>query len=328
MVCALTALVYIGLWPLFAQEGVVSVDQLTSLEGLRSNQLLGLGILSGLDGQGDGARSVPIKNALTSLLGHFSISVDPDEVQAKNSALVVVSADIPPYAREGDRIDVTVSSLFQAKNVRSGLLLQTPLQAADGTVYAVAQGKVETSEESATVGDVPGGAIMEASLDPPDERERSFSLRLKRPDYRTAYRIVEAIREAFPGLELRVRGAKLIECSFQEGDFLEILTSVGALKIDPPIRDVVLVNEERGIILMGGAVRIAPVSINWRGAKIETGPGFRDEGQRNSLSLQDYTRVEDFYAVLQDAGISSDDIIEIMKVIDRAGALMGRLEFM
>jgi flagellar P-ring protein FlgI len=308
-----------------------SIGAICELKGVRGNQLLGIGILTGLDGKGDGSRSLPIKQSLSTLLNHFGIDIDPEHTGSKNSALVVVTADLPPFASPGERIDVSVSSLFEAKNVQGGVLLQTPLKSAGGISFAAAQGKVELSGkrgESSTVGAIPGGALVEREVKTSPEGQQSFSLVLDRPDYRSAAAISTAIEEANPSLEVKAVDGATVTVNYGEADIVSTVSTILDLKVSVPAPALVVIDEKSGIVVMGGDVRIAPVTVTWRGATIEVGPaGWQGDGL-SGFSLDQSITVASFFQVLQDAGVRADDIISIMKVIDRAGALFGSLELM
>jgi flagellar P-ring protein precursor FlgI len=312
-----------------AAAGGTRIGDITELRGIRTNQLVGVGILTGLDGKGDGSRSVPIRSSLAVMLGHFGIEVDAQDAAGKNSALVLVTADVPPFASPGDRIDITISALFDAKNVKGGVLLQTPLKSAGGDVYAVAQGKVERSGESSTVGEIIGGAVMENRVHSDVEGEGGFTLLLERPNYRVAYLIREAIANAYPDLSVSAGDASSVSVTLgEDGDLVRLIGEIQQLRIDLPRPSKVVIDEASGIVVMGGNVQIAPVTVTYRGATIEVGPPGWNSGNSNGFSIEETVSVQKFFEVLQSSGIGTDDIIDILKVIDRAGALYGSLEMM
>ncbi len=314
--------------PLFSQSTEVRIGDVTDLRGIRTNQLVGVGILAGLDGKGDGTRSLPIRKSLSSLLGHFGIEVEQTDAGGKNSALVLVTAEVPPFAHPGDRLDVTVSSIFDAKNVKGGVLLQTPLKSAGGDVYAVAQGKVGRAGESSTVGDIPSGAVMEAPVSTDLEGEGGFTLVLKYPDYRSAALIAETVQNAFPEISVTARDAATVSISLPQNNTVQIIGEIEELMVQLPRPSRVVIDETAGIVVMGGEVKIAPVTVTYRGATIDIGPASWRGENTNGFTLENTVSVSKFFEVLQSAGIGTDDVIDILKVIDRAGALFGSLELM
>ena len=314
--------------PAVTQEAGVRIGDVTELRGIRTNQLVGVGILAGLDGKGDGSRSLPVRKSLSSLLGHFGIEVDQADAGGKNSALVLVTAEVHPFAHPGDRLDVTVSSIFDAKNVKGGVLLQTPLKSAGGDVYAVAQGKVARAGESSTVGEIPSGAVMEASVGSDLEDEGGFTLVLKNPDYSSAAIIAEAVLSAYPEISVTARDAASISITLPQNNTVQLIADIEALMVQLPVPARVVIDEAAGIVVMGGEVKIAPVTVTYRGASIDIGPASWRGEKTNGFTLENTVSVSKFFEVLQSAGIGTDDVIDILKVIDRAGALFGSLELM
>ncbi|HEY8498182.1 MAG TPA: flagellar basal body P-ring protein FlgI, partial [Limnochordales bacterium] len=180
---------------------VVRIADLARLEGLRPNQLVGLGLVVGLEGTGD-SRGASVQ-MVANMLRNFGLTVEPDQLRARNVAAVMVTALLPSLARPGDRVDVTVSSMGDARSLAGGVLLQTPLQGADGQVYAVAQGPLVVGGSTArtvlaprvhpTVATVPGGAIVERAVPAEVAQQGTVRLVLYQPDFTTAARMVEAI---------------------------------------------------------------------------------------------------------------------------------------
>ena len=145
----------------------VRIKEIAALKGVRENQLLGIGLVTGLAGKGDSSGSVLLKKALANLIGNFGFEIDPGDIKSKNSAVVMVSTEVPPFARPGERVDLSISSIGDAKSLAGGILLQTSMKAADGQVYAVAQGKVFVGgalDGVKTVGTITGGAIVEKEI--------------------------------------------------------------------------------------------------------------------------------------------------------------------
>lgn len=308
-----------------------TIGAICDIKGIRGNQLVGIGLLAGLDGKGDGARSLPVKQSLSALLNHFGIQIDAEDTGGKNSALVVVTAELPPFASPGDRIDVVVSSLFEAKNVQGGVLLQTPLKSAGGETYAVAQGKVDLTgggTDALTVGDIPGGALVERGVQTVPEGSSSFTLVLKNPDYRSAAAIAEAIEKSDTEVTVRAADGSSVVVDYGGGDLVAAVSSILDVPVTLKAPARVVIDERSGIVVMGGDVRIAPVTVTWRGATIEVGPASWKGSGPSGFSLEETLTVASFFKVLQEAGVRADDIIDIMKVIDKAGALYGALEMM
>src|SRR5690554_2579995 len=194
--------------PLRYDTPIVQIKDVAQVQGVRDNQIYGLGLVVGLQGTGDGSGSRANVQMIANMLENFGISVSPDDLRMRNIAAVMVTADLPTSLRVGDRIDVTVSSIGDARSLQGGFLLQTPLQAANGQIYAVAQDPVSIGGAAGrgsgaqsihtTVGTVPSGAIVERELQARDlAAEGWVSLVLMEPDFTTAQRLVEVVNAAF-----------------------------------------------------------------------------------------------------------------------------------
>ena len=315
----------------------VRIKDVAYLQGIRENQLVGFGLVTGLDGNGDSANSSLLKSTLSSLLSSFSVSVPSDELRSRNTAVVMVTADIPAFVRPGDRITVHVSSVGDARSLRGGVLLQTPLRASNGSTYAVAQGQIggiaiEGSPE--TVSTIPGGAIVEREVISTYVENDRVSILLRNPDFTTASRIADMLREQYPDQVVNAIDASMIQISLPieiESDPVRFISEVEELEIVPDTSARVVVNPRSGIVVVGRNVRIGQVAVTFRGAKIELGvQRSRSDSSANTnlLVLPDVPTVEDLVRLLQEAGLDTDNIIEILKAIEQAGALYGRLIIM
>jgi len=191
----------------FAESAVTRIKDIAKVQGVRSNQLMGYGLVVGLNGTGDNDDIPQMISSTVSMLRTFGITVNEADLDSKNVAAVIVTATLPPFVREGDTIDVTVSAMGRASSIQGGTLLQTPLRAADGEVYAVAQGPVSTGGFTAgngsnntaqknypTVGTTPNGAIVEKTVEDDIGDKGQISLSLGNADFTTATRIANAIR--------------------------------------------------------------------------------------------------------------------------------------
>ena len=203
-VSALTAVLILTAGSVFAAP-VVRIKDIAYVRGVRSNQILGLGLVTGLTGKGDSSNSTMLKSSISTLVSNFGFEVSPQDIRSRNCAVVMVSAELPGFARAGDTIDATVSSIGDARDLDGGVLLQANLQAANGQVYAVAQGKVITTTDTAgvrTVGAIPQGAIVEREVISQYVSQNSVSLVLRNPDFVTAAAVQAAITAAFPTIKV------------------------------------------------------------------------------------------------------------------------------
>lgn len=264
--------------------GEIRVKDLGRLQGWRDNALVGYGIVTGLAGTGDSATNRATRQALSNVLSQFNLTVPPEQIQSRNVAVVMVSASLPTFAREGDTLDVTVNSAGDARSLLGGSLLLTPLKAADGRVYALAQGPLSVGgyrygangnvvqKNHPTAGSIPGGAVVEvgvkAQMLAPDQ---NVTFILADPDYTTANRVAAAINQQMGAGLAQARDASGIDIQVpqaQRGELVEFLARVENVAVQPDRRAKVVVNERTGVVVAGGDVRIARVAISHGELKI------------------------------------------------------------
>ena len=318
----------------------VRVKDIAYVQGVRDNQLLGVGLVNGLAGQGDSSNSEVLRTALSNLYSRFGISAAPDEISSKNVAVVTVSAELPAFVQPGDRVDVTVSSLGDARALVGGVLLQTALTAANGQAYAVAQGNLLTSGGGGsagngvrTVGTVPGGAIVERPVTADYITDGALSLVLRNADFVTANAMAEAIRTAMPGVQAQARDASIVDVQLAGGANGGVVAEIAQLEqieVMPDTAGRVVIDSRSGVVIVGDAVRIGRVAVSYRNTQARVGGAATrsvrrgSEAERNFV-VDDTTSVQDFVGTLQRVGLDADAVIGIMRAIDRAGALFSTL---
>src|SRR5438309_2866803 len=254
----------------------VRVKDLGRFLGWRENALVGYGVVVGLSGSGDSPRSEVTRQAMRNVLSRMGASVLPEQVQSRNVAAVIVTANLPASAHSGDPIDVNVSSIGDARSLAGGTLLMTPLQAPDRRVYALAQGALivgghrfdadlnSQQRNYPTSGRIPGGATVETPVSANlVDQEGNLTLILNDPDPMTADRIARAIEAAVPGARPRVRDAAAVQISAAGvGDVNALVARLGQLSVAPDQRARVVINERTGTIVGGGDVRISSVVVS------------------------------------------------------------------
>ena len=268
------------LWPIFFVATFslfgARIKDLTDVRGSRSNQLYGYGIVTGLSGQGDSRieyTELGILNALESL----GIRADKAD-KSRNIAAVMVTAEIGPFAKEGSKMDVTVSSIGNADALQGGILLQTPLYGADGNVYSVAQGAVSIGGLSAggggganvqvnhpTVGIVTNGGLVEREIDSQVlNNGNEIELILRSPDSLTAVKIADAVNKYYPGTSLALdNGVVNIQVPVDfRGQTTNFLAAIGGIDVKPDVPARVIINERTGTIVATQSVRISPVAVS------------------------------------------------------------------
>lgn len=288
VVLAAVALSAVAVAPASAQtppaSTAVRVKDLGKLQGWRENSLVGYGIVTGLAGTGDSPTNRATRQALSNVLSQFSLTLPPEQVQSRNVAVVTVGAALPTFAREGDALDITVSSAGDARSLVGGSLLLTPLKAANGKVYALAQGPLSVGgyrydangnviqKNHPTVGSVPGGAVVEVGLQTPVLAPgKSLTFVLTEPDYTTANRVALAINAQLGAPVARAKDASGIEIGVSDSQREQLVSYVARLEsvwVDPDRRAKVVINERTGTVVAGGDVRISKVAISHGDLKI------------------------------------------------------------
>lgn len=344
--------------------GAMRLKELVNIEGVRENQLVGYGLVVGLNGTGDRRQTLFSTQSLGNLLQQMGVSVSPTAMRVNNTAGVMVTATLPPYARPGARIDVTAAAIGDATNLQGGLLVMTSLRGIDGQVYAVAQGPVVTGGFVAgpggnrqtvnhpTVGRIANGANVERAS-PSAAFTSEVRLQLKQADFTTAARITEALNRQF-GSGATVAHAQDAagvtvaipkEFASRATEFIAAIESI-TVEADRVAR--IVINERTGTIVMGKDVQIAPVAVMHGTLSVEVttqfdvsqpaplssgttevvpriGVGVKEEKARNLMVKQGAT-VEEIVRGLQSIGATPRDVIAILQNMKVAGALAADIE--
>jgi flagellar P-ring protein precursor FlgI len=320
----------------------VRVKDIAYLRGLRANQVLGIGLVTGLAGKGDSQASGLLKSTLASLVSTFGVDVPAADVRSKNCAVVMVSAELPALAKIGDRIDATVSSIGDARDLDGGVLMQAALLAANGKTYAVAQGRVVSTPDVGgvrTVGSVPGGAMVEQEVSATFVADEVVTIVLRNPDFVTATAVQRAIAGAFPGIAAAAPDPSMVEVRIpkeQAADPVAFIAKLEALTVTPDTTARVVINSTSGIIVMGEQVRIGKVAVSYRTARVSVGTltttglyGSSGFDRSDPLFVvPDTTSVDDFVSALKAVGLKTEVIIGILQAVEKAGALYGTLVVM
>jgi flagellar P-ring protein precursor FlgI len=253
------------------------IKDISSIKGIRQNQLLGYGLVIGLNGTGDKGGTKFTIQGLVNMLEHMGVHVDPDEVKVKNVAAVVVSAKLPPFARIGKKIDVILSSIGDAKSLVGGTLLLTPLKGVDNKVYALAQGPVSiggfstggaagggVTKNHPTVGRISGGASIEKEIPLSIMSKNEMTIILNNPDFNTADRAVKAINSRFgENIAKSIDSGTLkfrVPEEFQN-KVVNLIAQIGEIEVEPDSIAKVIVNEKTGTVVVGENVRIQKVAV-------------------------------------------------------------------
>ncbi len=354
-----------GLFAFFSGElEGARIKDLTIVEGGRDNQLVGYGLVIGLAGNGDSSLNYTMQSIANSLQ-RFGIQVPISSVKADNTAAVMVTADLPPYAKGGSRIDVTVSSMGDADTLQGGVLVQTPLLGADDRVYAVAQGAVSVGgfiggaggpggatvqQNHPTVGSIGGGAIVEREVHSRIVEKGAVNLILINPDFTSAVRVADAINLVYPTSSMAIDSGT-VNVKLPEpflGQEVNFLAAVGSLEVMPDVIARVVINERTGTIVATQNVRISTVAVSHGSLTITVASSleasqpspFSETGETVVLPstetvvsetkggfkmVEDFPTIERLTTALNALGVSSREMISILQSMKKAGALQAEL---
>ncbi|MEM9070795.1 MAG: flagellar basal body P-ring protein FlgI [Myxococcota bacterium] len=341
------------------------IRELCDVQGVRDNQLVGYGLVVGLNGTGDSGQARFTVQSTAAMLRRLGVRLEPGSIQTKNAAAVMITANLQPHRNPGSRIDVTVSSLGNARSLLGGTLLQTPLYGADGEVYAVAQGPVliggfsagggsgsSVSLNHVTVGRVPEGAIVERAVAMPGLSDERIELSLRQPSFVTARRIVDAIEERFGegSADAPTSGTVrvTVPAEFRQ-DVVRLLSEIQVLDVEPDAPARVVIDERTGTIVLGSDVRIREVAIAQGGLSVQISENFRvsqpgafaaggdtavvPESDVNVsvqpgglAALPNTASLADVVAALNALGAGPRDLVAIFQALRTAGALQADIE--
>lgn len=343
----------------------VRIKDITNLQGVRENQLIGYGIIIGLAGTGDSSTNVFFSiQTIASMLKKLGLTVPQQEIDGlkfKNIATVMVTANLPPFARVGSRIDVLASSLGDAKSLQGGTLLLTPLKAPNGEVYAVAQGPVSIGGFAAgrargiqknhlNVARISGGALVEKEIPSNFKNKKYLKLLLKEPDFTTANRIAETINKKLKRNIAFPRDAGTVDVKVLKRfkhHVVKFVASVERLEVTPDTAAKVIIDERTGTIVMGENVRISTIAVSHGSLTIqikeepivvqpeplskgETAVVSRtrvtvEEGEDRLIVLPKGVSIGEVITALNAIGVKPRDLISILQAIKAAGALHSEL---
>jgi flagellar P-ring protein FlgI len=352
------ALCFTFLTPAFA--GPVRIKDLVEFDGVRGNDLIGYGLVVGLNGTGDGLRNSPYtEEIMSNLLERLGVNVSGETLQPKNVAAVFVTAALPPFARSGGKVDVTVSAIGDAKSLLGGTLIMTPLNGADGQIYAVAQGAVIAGGVSAegeaskvvegvpTSGVIPAGGRVEREVDFDFSKMTTLRLALRSADFTTADRIETAVNKEFGARVAEMLDSGTVEVNIAATGMRSPAHAVQRLEdleISPETKARVVVDQRSGTIVMGEDVRISRVAVAqgnltlridenpivvqpnpFAEGKTVTVPrttaGVTNEPGKGLAEVDGGANLSEVVAGLNALGVSPHDMIDILKSINAAGAL-------
>lgn len=346
--------------PCGAAANTIRIKDLVEFDGVRDNDLVGYGLVVGLNGTGDGLRNAPFtEDIMTNILERLGVNITGEQVRPKNVAAVFVTAELPPFARAGSTIDITVSAIGDASSLLGGTLVMTPLNAADGEIYAVAQGTLiaggtavageatEVVQGVPTSAIVPSGARVEREIDFDFTQLASVRLALRTPDFTTAQRIEQAINRRYGRVVSRMLDSGTVMFDITAAGDLSPAHAIGKvenLAVEPERKARVVVDQRSGTIVMGEEVRISRVAVSQgnltlrieeRPLAVQANPfstgeaivvprtdaGIETDGGTGLAEVPGGTSLSEVIAGLNALGVAPRDMIDILKSIKAAGAL-------
>jgi flagellar P-ring protein FlgI len=316
-----------------AKTDAARIKDLASIKGVRINQLTGYGLIVGLDGTGDKSGVDFTRQALGNMMEKMNIHIDQNQLNVKNVAAVMVTANIPPFARIGDRIDIVASSLGDAKSLKGGTLLMTPLKGINGKIYAIAQGAVTVGagdDGHLQVVRVSNGATVEKEIPFKLDGKRKLLLSLFRPDFTTATRMADTINASIGSgvaetIDSSAINLKIPENMWKTG-VAEFISDIESLSVVPDTKARVVINEKTGTVVIGEDVSISPVAIAHGNLSVVVNQGEDNESIGKTLELPGSSTIGELVNGLNSIGASSNDLISILQSIKAAGALQAELE--
>lgn len=355
---------FVALFALCVSTAVVAspvrIKDLVNFDGVRGNDLVGYGLVVGLDGTGDGLRNAPFtEDIMTNILERLGVNVTGEQFRPKNVAAVIVTATLPPFARSGSQIDITVSAIGDAKSLLGGTLVMTPMNAADGEIYAVAQGTIIAGGATAegdgarvtqgvpTSGVIPSGARVEREIDFELDNLTDMRLALRDPDFTTAARIETAINRSFGRSVATMLDAGTVALNVSRTQARSVAHAIGRIEnipVEPERKARVVVDQRSGTIVMGDDVRISRVAVSQgnltlriqeQPLAVQPNPFANGETvvvPRTTVDLEDDdgtglaevpegASLSEVIAGLNALGVAPRDMIDILKSIKAAGAL-------
>lgn len=341
----------------------IRIKDLASFEGVRDNQLIGYGLVVGLNGTGDSDQTRVQTQSIVNMLERMGITTTVIDNKVKNVAAVMVTATLPPFAKQGNRLDVLVSSLGDAKSIAGGTLLMAPLKGADNQTYAVAQGSILTNsfafggqgasaqKNHPTAGRVPNGALVERELPNTLTGKSVLNLNLNVADFTTASRIVTVVNDKFKSAVAASSDPGSVTLTIPEAyanRTVEFVASLERLEVKPDLLAKVVLNERTGTIVMGDNVRISTVAVTHGNLSLviketpqvsQPAPFSKagetkvvprtdlkvEEENRRLLVLQEGASIGDVVRALNQLGVTPRDLISILQAVKEAGALQAEL---
>lgn len=340
----------------------VRIKDIAGVQGARGNQLTGMGLVVGLDGSGDSSSTIFTAQTVVNMLKRLNVNVDPAVVKVKNVAAVMVTAYLPPFVKNGAPIDVTVSSMGDAKSLQGGTLIQAPLQGGDGQTYVVAQGAISTggfsqsaggaaaSKGHPTAGRIPSGGIVEKEVPVSLTDGTSIEITLKAADFTTANRIAEAVNLKLPDTHAIAMDAFTVRVGLpavNKSNLVAFISQVEGISVTPDTSATIVINEKTGTVVISGDVRVHACAISHGSIQVKidntpivvpTAPFSNapplvvpqkdvsvKEANGQLASIPATKTIDDLVKALNKLGLTPHDLISILQAMHAGGHISGEI---
>ncbi|WP_334086203.1 flagellar basal body P-ring protein FlgI, partial [Helicobacter typhlonius] len=321
------------------------ISQVAQIVGIRENSLVGYGLVIGLNGSGDKSGSKFTMQSVANMLESVNVKLSANDIKSKNVAAVMVTASLPPFARQGDKLDILVSSIGDAKSISGGTLVMTPLTGVDGNIYALAQGNILMGESgSALSGTIIGGASVEREVGYNLYNQQNATLSLKKTDLQNAIKIQQTLNEVFGDAVAVAVDARTLKLNKPENlSMVEFLALVEEVEVDYSHKERIVIDEKSGTIVAGVGITIDPVIITHGDITIKISNEMPDDPE--AVKLEDGTimskaqgtisstdgakpTVSSVVKALQRMGATPRNVISILESMRKSGALRAEIEVM
>lgn len=340
-------LVLIAFWLMFGISALYGqkISQIAQVVGIRDNSLVGYGLVIGLNGTGDKSGSKFTMQSIANMLESVNVKLSANDIKSKNVAAVMVTASLPPFARQGDKLDILVSSIGDAKSISGGTLVMTPLTGVDGNIYALAQGNITMGESgSALSGRIVGGASVEREINYNLYNQENATLSLKSSDLQNAIKIQQTLNSVFSDAIAVAVDARTIKLKKPENlSMVEFLALVEEVEIDYSRKEKIIIDEKTGTIVAGVGISIDPVVVTHGDITIKISDEILEDPEatkldndvvmsksQGTIASVNGTKptVSSVVKALQKMGATPKNIISILENIKKSGALRADIEVM
>ena len=335
----LIALLLTSLW-ITGEASGARLKDLASIKGVRNNQIIGYGLVVGLNGTGDGNKAGFTTQTLANLIGNLGVQVNSKDIKVQNVASVMITAQLPAFAKTGQTIDITLSSMGDSTSLKGGTLIVTPLKGLDGNIYAMAQGQVsvgsdapQNQKQHLTVARIPGGATVEREVPVDLTSKESINVSLNNPDFTTVSRMANAVNAFLGDNYAKAQDGATLKISVPEKyreNTIGFLASIENLEVTPDTSAKVILNERNGTVIMGENITISKLALTHGNLSLQITPGLESSIGGNKgdklVTLKEGATLGDIVKALNAIGTTPRDLSAILQSMKASGALQAELE--